>query len=135
MAGDRVILQAERLDEATLRAELGGEEWGAVVTFAGVVRRTEGDARLRAIDYEAYAGMADKLLAQLLEEAHARWGEFEATVAHRTGEVAVGEPSVWIGVAAGHRAEAFEVARYLIDELKARVPIWKREHLPETGSP
>jgi molybdopterin synthase catalytic subunit len=78
--------------------------------------------------------MAERAIAAILESAHARWPRFSAVVAHRTGVVPVGETSVWIAVAAGHRAEAFEVARHLIDEVKASVPIWKREHLPEEPS-
>lgn len=127
---DEVILSEGPLDEAALRARVGGEEYGAVVSFAGVVRRSEGGARLRAIDYEAYGPMARKGLAGLLDEAHERWSAFQAVLAHRTGEVEVGEPSVVIVVATGHREEAFEICRWFIDELKARVPIWKRDHLP-----
>ena len=127
---DELILCEEPLDEASLRARVGGEEDGAVVSFAGVVRRREGETSLRGIDYEAYAPMARKALEKILAEGHERWGPFQAVVAHRTGEVAVGESSVVIVVATGHRGEAFTICRWLIDELKARVPIWKREHLP-----
>ena len=110
--------------------DLADEAFGAVVTFAGVVRRHEGEVALRAIDYEAYAAMARREARALLQEAHERFGPLLAVVVHRTGEVPVGEAAVWIGVATGHRAEAFDAARFLIDELKARVPIWKRNHLP-----
>jgi molybdopterin synthase catalytic subunit len=129
-----LILCEEALDEAALRAGLAGEEHGAVLSFSGVVRRSEGELELRAIDYEAYTSMARRALEDMLEEAHARWADFRAVVAHRTGVVAVGEAAVVIVVAAGHRGEAFEICRWLIDELKARVPIWKREHLPR-GTP
>lgn len=128
---DRVVLTPEPLDPIQLVSALGAEEHGALVTFAGIVRRREGEQRLRAIDYQAYDAMAQKALDGLLDRAHQRWGEFEAVVAHRLGEVPVGEPSVWIGVSCGHRAECFEIARFLIDELKKEVPIWKRDHLPE----
>ena len=127
---DELILCEEALDEAALRARVGGDEFGAVVSFAGIVRRREGETALRAIDYEAYAPMARKALSGLLEEAHERWSGFQALLAHRTGEVEVGEASVVIVVATGHREEAFTICRWFIDELKARVPIWKREHLP-----
>ena len=131
---DLILLQEEPLDETALRRRLGGEEDGAVVTFAGVVRRLEGEVPLRAIDYQAYGTMARRVLSGMLAEAHARGPRFQALIAHRTGVVPVGETSVWIGVAAGHRAEAFEVCRWLIDQLKVRVPIWKRDHLPRDGA-
>ena len=125
-----IFLAPDPIDEARFRADLGHEEHGAVVCFSGVVRRTEGEQALRAIDYEAYASMAQARLVELLEEAEGRWTDFHARVVHRTGQVAVGEAAVWVGVATGHRVEAFELCRFLIDELKLRVPIWKREHLP-----
>ena len=120
------------LDPRELESVLGGEEHGARVSFAGTVRRLEGQTRLRAIDYEIYEAMARKELEALLVEAEGRWPGLRAVVAHRFGEVPVGEASVWIGVSCGHRGEAFDAARFLIDELKARAPIWKREHLPES---
>lgn len=132
---EELLLCEEALDEEALRARVGGEEHGAVVSFAGVVRRSEGHTELRAIDYEAYTPMARKALSAMLEEAHERWPDFEAVVAHRTGVVSVGEAAVVIVVAAGHREEAFTICRWLIDELKARVPIWKREHLPREQPP
>jgi len=127
---DRVFLSDKPLDPKALEAGLEGGERGAVVSFQGRVRATEGEMELRGIDYEAYAAMAEKKLDELLGEAHQKWSQFEAVVAHRTGVVGVGECSVFIAVATAHRAEAFAICRWLIDELKARVPIFKREHLP-----
>lgn len=130
---DLLLLTEEPLDETALRAALGAEHDGAVVTFAGTVRRLEGSRALSGIVYQAYESMAHQELTRLLDDAHARWPRFRASVAHRVGFVPVGEASVWIGVAAPHRAEAFEVARFLIDELKARVPIWKKDHVAQSG--
>jgi molybdopterin synthase catalytic subunit len=127
---DRILLSDEALDLAGLEAELSGAERGALVSFQGRVRATEGTMVLRGIDYEAYSTMAEKKLHELLDEAHGRWGEFDAVIAHRRGVVEVGECAVFIAVATAHRAEAFTISRWLIDELKARVPIFKREHLP-----
>jgi molybdopterin synthase catalytic subunit len=127
---DTILFSNQPLAPQTLQRELAGEEVGAVVTFAGVVRRTEGDLPLRGIDYQAYESMARRALHALLVEAHTRWPSFQAVIAHRTGVVAVGEPSVWIGVATRHRGDAFDVARFLIDGLKAQAPIWKHRHLP-----
>jgi len=100
-------------------------EAGAFVTFSGIVRETEGDARIPHLDYEHYAGMAEKEMAKLVAEARRRWPLRAVAVVHRIGPVRVGEASVIVAVGAGHRAEAFEAARFLIDELKKSVPIWK----------
>ena len=127
---DEILFTRDLLDEEALRAGLQDEEFGAFVSFAGIVRRTEGEQELSSIEYEAYESMAAKRLREILQQAEARWPRFRARVAHRLGRVPVGEASIWIGVAAGHRAEAFELCRHLIDELKAGVPIWKAEHHP-----
>lgn len=94
---------------------------GAVVTFAGVTREVP------ALEYEAYAEMAVPEMTAILERAIARHGLCAAAVEHRTGSVALSEPSVLIAVSAPHRAEAFAGGREIIDELKLRAPIWKRE--------
>lgn len=109
----------------------GDPEAGALVTFSGIVRAGEGDRTIDRLDYEYYPRMAEKEMARLLDEARARWPVRRAALLHRVGPVAVGEPSVIVAVSAGHRAEAFEAARFLIDELKRRVPIWKSA--PGTG--
>ena len=128
--GDHVLLTAKPLDPGRLRAWVMGEERGAVVEFSGIVRRSEEGRRLRAIDYEIYEEMAEGTLHGLLEEAHRRWGEFDAVVAHRNGVVEVGACAVYIAVSSVHRERAFQVCRWLIDELKQRAPVWKREFLP-----
>ena len=94
---------------------------GAVVTFAGVTREVD------RLDYEAYADMAEAELARIAGAARERHGLCAVAVEHRVGAVALSEPSVLIAVSAPHRAEAFAGAREVIDEVKARAPIWKRE--------
>jgi len=94
---------------------------GAVVTFAGVTREVD------RLDYEAYAEMAEAELARIAGAARERHGLCAVAVEHRVGEVPLSEPSVLIAVSAPHRAEAFAAAREVIDEVKARAPIWKRE--------
>jgi molybdopterin synthase catalytic subunit len=94
---------------------------GAVVTFEGTVRDVE------FLDYEAYREMAEEQIARILSEAIERHGLEAAAAEHRTGRVALGEPGVVVAVAAAHRDEAFAAARQVIDEIKARAPIWKRE--------
>jgi molybdopterin synthase catalytic subunit len=101
---------------------------GACVTFEGRVRDTSGGRPVRSLDYEAYAPLAEKEGGLILAEALARFPIAGALCVHRTGSLALGELAVWVAVTAGHRAAAFEACRYIIDEVKARVPIWKREH-------
>jgi len=134
VAKDEILFGSQPLDESTLAAGLLADEDGALVTFCGVVRRLEVGMELSAIEYDIYAGMAQRQLELVLAEAHTRWPRFRARIAHRSGPVAVGEASVWIGVAAGHRDEAFAVCRFLIDELKARAPIWKANHVPKSSA-
>jgi len=100
---------------------------GGLCVFEGRVRtHNEGKAVL-SLAYECYEPMALRQLARLREEAVRRWDLGRAVLAHRLGAIPIGEAAVWIGVAAAHRAEAFEACRFLIDEVKLKVPIWKRE--------
>ena len=101
---------------------------GAVATFVGVVRDVNAGAAVTGIEYEAYASMADRELATILGEAAARWPGVRIAARHRTGYLAVGEPSVGVAASSPHRAPAFDACRYVVEELKRRVPIWKREH-------
>ena len=103
---------------------------GAVVTFLGVTReQSEGRAGVQALTYEAYAGEAVRRMEEIAAAARDRWPAVERLVLlHRTGEVALSEPSVVVVASSPHRAEAFEAAQFCIDTLKETVPIWKREH-------
>ena len=102
------------------------KESGAIVTFSGVVRETEKDSRIPHLDYEHYSGMAEKEMAKIIQTCRKKWPIQRAGIWHRVGQVNVGESSVLVGVCAGHREEAFQAARFLIDELKKTVPIWKK---------
>ena len=98
---------------------------GAAVEFLGIVRGEESDQRINSLDYEAYEPMAERLLAQLVSEAEARWPLHQVYVRHRVGNVPVGAIAILIGVTAPHREEAFEACRFLIDAIKRDAPIWK----------
>lgn len=100
---------------------------GAVVTFSGVVRDHSGETRTDYLEYDAYVPMAEKMMAEIGSEAAAKWQTKEIAVLHRVGKVEIGEISVLISVASPHRAEAFQACSYVIDQLKERVPIWKKE--------
>jgi molybdopterin synthase catalytic subunit len=102
-------------------------EAGAVVTFIGTTRNNNEGRRVIALDYEAYPEMAEKELARLEEETKKRWNIQRMAIVHRIGPVQITEPSVIIAASAAHRADAFEGCRFVIEEIKRTVPIWKKE--------
>ncbi len=116
---------------------------GAVVTFVGTTRNTNVGRRVVRLEYEAFAPMAEREMRTLAADATRRWGLRKVAMVHRIGRVPVGQASVAIAVAAGHRGEAFAACHWLIDRLKETVPIWKREHFrggtvwigPQQGGP
>jgi molybdopterin synthase catalytic subunit len=114
------------LDTAALLQRVCGPAAGAAVLFMGTVRDHNQGAAVTGIRYEAYAEMAGAVLEEIAAEAEAR---FDARVAavHRVGELVVGEASVAIAAAAAHRAQAYDASRYVIEEIKVRLPVWKEE--------
>ncbi|KAG7672204.1 hypothetical protein Ndes2526B_g06811 [Nannochloris sp. 'desiccata'] len=100
---------------------------GAIASFIGVTRDTFDGKQVERLEYEAYVPMALKKLLELCEEAYTKWDLKKVAMAHRTGVVAVGEASVVIVISSAHRIEALEAVHWAIDELKATVPIWKKE--------
>jgi molybdopterin synthase catalytic subunit len=127
---DWLVVTEAPLEGSSALQWVGGERWGGVVGFFGVVRdHAEGRTGVVAVDYEAYEEQVLPRLADLAAAARARVPDVGRIVLwHRTGRVAVGEASVAVVVSAPHRGEAFEACRWLIDTLKATVPIWKLEH-------
>lgn len=114
-------------DIAPLRAALVDPRAGAFASFEGWVRdHNEGQA-VHGLRYESYVALAEKEGERILEEALARFDAIDARCVHRIGDLAIGELAVWVGVSAGHRDAAFAACRWIIDEVKARVPIWKHE--------
>jgi molybdopterin synthase catalytic subunit len=115
--------------EQVSRREAGQDaSCGAHVLFMGEVRSLNHGKRVVAVAYDAFVPLAEKCLREISEEAIARWGEgLEILILHRTGRLEVGEASVLISVRSPHRAEGYEASRYLIEELKKRAPIWKKE--------
>ena len=112
---------------APLREGLLRERAGAYASFEGWVRDHNDGRPVRGLHYEAYATLAQAEGQRIVEEAVARFAIEAVHCVHRTGELAVGELAVWVGVSAGHRDAAFAACRFVIDEVKARVPIWKQE--------
>ena len=113
--------------EAVVRA-VDGPGTGAVATFLGLVRDHNQGRRVLFLDYEAYAPLAEKALALIVDEAQTRWAGARMAIHHRTGRIEIGEASVVIAVATAHRADAFAACRYAIERIKQIVPIWKHEH-------
>lgn len=127
-----IYLQNEPIGLDALVAAVAEPEHGGVVTFIGQTRRDSDGRAVAALDYEADDGLARLEMAAIVEEAEARFGATIA-LAHRLGSVAVGEASVAVVASAGHRPAAFAACRYVIDEVKTRVPIWKRTHFVDGG--
>jgi molybdopterin synthase catalytic subunit len=103
-------------------------ESGAIVTFEGIVRADSRGKRVTHLFYEAFPEMAVPEMEKIAAESRRRWPIQGLVLVHRTGRLETGETSVFIAVAAAHRAEAFEACRFIIDSVKTTVPIWKREH-------
>ncbi len=121
----------EAIDTGADQVWVGDPAAGAVVQFLGTVRdHSEGKAGVTHLTYEAYREEVESSIAEIIEEATGKWDLIAVSVRHRVGEVVLGEPSVAVTVSSEHRAEAFDAARYVIDELKSRAPIWKKEHWP-----
>lgn len=118
----------ESIDPGAVLARVGRPADGAVAFFAGVVRNENEGRPVSGMEYEGYDEMAREELAAIVSEAAERAGGGRIAVVHRLGSLAVGEVSVAIAVSAPHRAEAFDAARYIIEQIKKRLPVWKREH-------
>ena len=114
-------------DTGTLRARLLDARVGGYASFEGWVRDHNDGRAVNGLHYEAYAALAEAEGAKVLAEALEKFDILDAACVHRTGDLAIGELAVWVGVAAAHRDAAFAACRYIIDEVKSRVPIWKRE--------
>ena len=101
---------------------------GAVVTFLGTVRDLTGEQVTVALDYDAYPEMAERKLAEIEAETRSRWPIGEIALVHRLGHLDIGDVSVAVAVSCPHRHQAFEACRFAIDQIKERVPIWKKEN-------
>ncbi len=129
MAAPAVEIRAEPLELQPLIEAVRGDADGAVVAFLGVVRERSDDGRsVTALEYEAYASAALAEMRAIVAEAERRFAPSRIACAHRVGLLGIGEAAVAVAAAAPHRAVAFDACEYVIDELKARVPIWKKEH-------
>ena len=118
----------EKIDDAALRKQLFDPTAGGYTSFEGWVRNHNEGLAVRHLEYEAFEPLAIKEGERIVAEAITRFGIEHAACVHRIGDLAIGDMAVWVGASARHRAEAFAACRYIIDEVKHRVPIWKKEH-------
>jgi len=123
---DLVSLVEHPIDVAAL--VVTSPQDGAGCLFVGVVRNEHQGRRVERLEYEAYEEMALPLMKEIAAEAKRRFSVTEIRLVHRVGRLEIGEASVAVAVASPHRAEAFDACRFAIDTLKAKVPIWKKEH-------
>jgi molybdenum cofactor synthesis domain-containing protein len=124
------LVRATAITEAEVVAEVTRRAAGAVVTFAGVVRDHDGGRGVTALHYEGHPN-AGAVLAEVVAGAHERPGVLAAAARHRVGDLAVGDLAFVVAVSAGHRREAFAACAWLVDEAKARLPIWKHQHFDD----
>jgi molybdopterin synthase catalytic subunit len=116
------------LEVATYQRDLGDPAAGGYASFEGWVRNHNEGLAVTRLEYEAFEALANKEGERIVAEAIQRFGVIEAACVHRVGSLAIGDLAVWVGVSSRHRAEAFAACRFIIDEVKHRVPIWKKEH-------
>ena len=117
-----------------LRKTLITTSTGAVVEFAGIVRNHNEGSAVTNLDYEALEPLCIKEAQKIFAEAKAQFDIIDARCVHRTGELSVGDVAVWVGVSAAHRDAAFKACRFIIDEIKTRLPIWKKEFYADGDS-
>ncbi|HEV8495487.1 MAG TPA: molybdenum cofactor biosynthesis protein MoaE [Gemmatimonadaceae bacterium] len=116
------------IDTAALLAEVARGANGATLLFIGTVREVNDDRPVTGIEYSAYRSMAEREIADIIREASEKFGTSDIVVEHRLGELTIGDASVAIAVAHARRGGAYDASRYVIEQLKKRVPIWKLEH-------
>ena len=127
VSGGAFRLSEEPLDPAAVIREASDPRAGGIATFVGTTRAESRGRTVHYLDYEAYGGMAEKVMAELAAELKAKHELCEVAIAHRIGRVDVGEISVVIAVSAPHRAAALAACKEAIDTLKTTVPLWKKE--------
>jgi molybdopterin synthase catalytic subunit len=123
-----VRIAHQRIEPARLRVELEDRAAGAFVGFEGWIRNHNDGQEVLRLEYEVYEPLALKEGDKVIAETRAKFPILHAECVHREGLLEIGECAVWVGVTAAHRGEAFAACRYIIDQVKVRLPIWKKEH-------
>lgn len=128
-ASVRVEVTSGEIPYGDLMAFVSDERAGATVLFSGTVRNhSPGRDEVTRLEYEVYDEVVTDKIREVVDEATGRWPILRVAAVHRTGQLTVGESAVVVVVSAAHRSDAFPAARYIIDQLKSRAPIWKKEH-------
>lgn len=127
-------VSAEIIPADRLARELDSADAGALATFEGRVRRVNEGRQVQCLEYEAYEALAHSEGQRILDEARKRFPVLDIACVHRVGRLEIGELAVWVGVLAAHRGEAFDACRFVIDQVKHRVPIWKKEFYTDGDS-
>ena len=127
MGASYAAVVAEPIDAARVLGDALSPADGAALLFWGVVREQNEGRAVTQLEYHAYEAMAEREMLRIADEARERWSTGDIRVVHRVGLLQVGEASIAIAVAAPHRGEAYEASRYVIEQVKQRVPVWKRE--------
>lgn len=130
----RFEISAMPLTPEIYKKSLTNPSCGGFVSFEGWVRDFNENKDVTHLEYEAYPALAKNEAVKILQEAHEKFGIKNALCVHRVGDLAIGEIAVWVGVVGVHRGEAFKACEYIINELKVRVPIWKKEHYSNGNS-
>jgi len=120
-------ISSTTIDATELKKNLADRRAGAFVTFEGWVRDHNEGKEVLTLEYEAYEMLCQNEARQILTEAMEKFGVIDVHCVHRTGELKIGELAVWVGVSSSHRGAAFDACRFVIDEIKTRLPIWKKE--------
>ena len=130
-----IEVTSQAIDAEALKRSLANASAGGFCSFEGWVRNLNEGRSVERLEYEAYEPLVLAEGQRVLDEARRKFPYLEARCVHRTGLLEIGELAVWVGVASAHRDEAFKACRYIIDQLKSRLPIWKKEHYVdgETG--
>ncbi len=139
-----IELTHDEIDYQQVTEAVRSHNAGAVILFLGTVREMTQGRQTIALDYDAYPEMAESKMAEIASEATERWQMEKVVIVHRLGHLELGDISIAVAVSSPHRQAAFDAGKYLIDELKRRVPVWKKENWadgstewvhPETGAP
>jgi len=129
-----IEVTSDAIDAESLKSTLVNAGAGGFCSFEGWVRNENEGRTVERLEYEAYEPLVISEGNKVLAEARQRFPYLEAKCVHRTGLLEIGEMAVWVGVASAHRDEAFKACRFIIDELKVRLPIWKKEHYVDGDS-
>jgi molybdopterin synthase catalytic subunit len=127
-------LSESTIDATAMKESIANPQAGACVTFDGWVRNHNEGKEVLRLEYEAYAALALSEGQKIIAEAREKFGLLEARAIHRVGALEIGDIAVWVGVSTAHRGESFDACRYIIDEVKHRLPIWKKEHYTDGDS-